>query len=206
LATYLSELALDRVGKIADKGFRILLGLSRSHPHRYEANTLEKSWRDAYCAANLKDTDPSLNWSYGNTGEIRLSDIPKDEKSEDFYKIAKDNGLMNVTVIAFDHRGERVYVLAGHDVETLDDIALTEIKAALVVLAVLNPPERLSPPPLKELTYLRKASSGQSDQDIAEDLGITLRAVRERKKKVTEGLGANNIVQAIAIAKDAGIV
>lgn len=57
-------------------------------------------------------------------------------------------------------------------------------------------------PPLdaKEIAYLMKASEGQTDAEIAEGLNLSLRAVKERKKRTLTDLKAASIAHAIAIA------
>jgi len=53
----------------------------------------------------------------------------------------------------------------------------------------------------KELIYLEQVSAGATDDEIAAELQLSLRAVKERKRKAIDDLHANNIGHAVGIAK-----
>lgn len=75
-----------------------------------------------------------------------------------------------------------------------------DLKAAVLVLAESAERDEGMTLGTKEVAYLKKVAEGMSDAEIAEDLGLSLRAVKERKRHVQRDLDASSIAHAVAIA------
>ena len=110
------------------------------------------------------------------------------------------------TVISIFHRGHKVGAVCR-----MDDSALTEdviremIASAILAVEDLGGESGLALDP-KETAYLKKVTEGLSDAEIADSLGLSLRAVKERKKRTLVDLNATSIAHAIAIATSAGLI
>ena len=109
-----------------------------------------------------------------------------------------------LTLISVFHRGEKVGAICEHTVEPESEENIREI-----VAAILHQANRLKPitaPALdpKEIAYLKKVAEGLSDAEIADNLNLSLRAVKERKKRTQTDLRATSIAHAIAIATASG--
>ena len=105
-----------------------------------------------------------------------------------------------ITLISVFHRGHKVGAVCQHTLAAESDEAIRDVIAAILANAnQVDPPEAATLDP-KEIAYLKKVQEGLSDAEIAEDLSLSLRAVKERKKRTLVDLGAVSIAHAIAIA------
>ena len=104
------------------------------------------------------------------------------------------------TLIALFHNGGKVGAVCEHSAPPGSEDAIREIVAAILFQAQeFNRPEPTTLDP-KEIAYLKKVAEGFSDAEIADELNLSLRAVKERKKRTLTDLGAASIAHAIAIA------
>ncbi len=197
--------AKQRLAAVADKGFALAVGITGGIP-RGAMTTYPQEWTVEYFSKGLTETDPVVKWAALNRGHINWRDIPRDTAGQQSMDLAKAHGIENGTSISLVHNGEKAVLSLCHSKLDLTTAEIAEASAALLVIAQMSPPSGKNPPNLKELVYLRKLSEGLNDQEIGEELGLTLRAVRERKKKAILEMGATNITHAVALAKDAGFV
>jgi len=191
--TEIETSAKHRLSQIADKGYALVLGLGAAGP-RNGLTTYPEEWTAQYVREGMMNNDPVLAWMAQNSGHTTWSEV------------TRAYGLEHGTIISLFYAGEKISISLCHSKPELEPGEIREAGAALVTLAHLSPPNARAEPAAKELIYLRMVSEGLTDQDIADELNLSLRAVRERKKKAVAELEANNIVHAVAKAKDAGFV
>ncbi len=201
----LVKIAKQRLAAIGDRGYGLALGIASGAP-RGGMTTYPPEWLAEYFSKGLTDKDPILKWAALSHGAINWRDIPRDAVGQAMMDLAKSHGIENGTTVALVHNGEKVVLSLCHSKPELSDEEIREASAAMLVVAHMSPPTTKIAPHQKELVYLRKLAEGLNDQEVGDTLGITLRAVRERKKKVITEMGAANITHAVALAKDAGFV
>lgn len=197
--------AKRRLSLIADKGYALVLGLGAAGP-RNGLTTYPPEWTERYVREGMMNNDPVLAWMAQNSGHTTWSEVTKTPEAKAEMSKAREYGLEHGTIISLFYAGEKISISLCHSKPTLEPSEIREAGAALVTLAHMSPPDARAAPAAKELIYLRLVSQGLTDQDIADELSLSLRAVRERKKKAVAELEANNIVHAVAKAKDAGFV
>jgi DNA-binding CsgD family transcriptional regulator len=201
----LVNFAKQRLAALADKGFALAIGITGGIP-RGAMTTYPPEWTAEYFARGLTETDPVVKWAALHRGAINWRDIPRDAAGQQSMDLARAHGIENGTSISIVHNGEKAVLSLCHSKPDLTSDEIAEATAALLVVAQMSPPSPRVPPNQKELVYLRKLAEGLNDQEIGDELGLTLRAVRERKKKAISEMGATNITHAVALAKDAGFV
>jgi DNA-binding CsgD family transcriptional regulator len=197
--------ARQRLLELGDKGYGLAIGSAGGVP-RSAFTTYPPEWLNTYFSNNLTDKDPILQWAALNHGAINWRDIPRDADGQKMMDLARDHGIENGTTIALVHNGEKIVMSLCHSKPELDSQEIQEAGSAALVIAHMLPPPKKDAPHQKELVYLRKLAEGLNDQEIGDELGLTLRAVRERKKKAVTEMGAQNITHAVALAKDSGFV
>lgn len=110
------------------------------------------------------------------------------------------------TLLSLIHDGKKFGALCRNTTEPLSDDTLREMVATTIFKAEsLDTPDAPVLDP-KETAYLKKVTEGLSDAEIAGDLGLSLRAVKERKKRTLVDLNATSIAHAISIATRAGLI
>jgi len=203
--TEVERAAKARLSQIADKGYALVLGLGTSGP-RNALTTYPTEWTEIYMREGMMNNDPVLGWVAQNAGHSLWKDMPRSAQGAADMERARQFGLEHGTGISLLYAGEKISVSLCHAKPELTPVEIREAGAALLALAHMSPPDTQTAPAAKELIYLRKVSEGLSDQEIADELNLSLRAVRERKKKAVTEMAANNISHAVAKAKDAGFV
>ena len=119
-------------------------------------------------------------------------------------KFLSDAG--DVAVISIFHGGSKIGALCRTDKQSLTDDAIREV-ISMVIMAAESFSGASSPAlDPKETAYLKKVTEGLSDAEIADSLGLSLRAVKERKKRTLVDLNATSIAHAVAIATAAGLI
>gem|GEM_PF-3422329 len=144
--------------------------------------------------------DPLLEWIAANIGSTPAADV----EGGDILLSGVDRS--NSTLISDFYLGTRVGVILSHSSEALDEKLLSEARAAALVIQSLQPDETEFGISAKELIYLKQVSAGATDDEIASELQLSLRAVKERKRKAIDDLNAKNIAHAIGIAKRADLI
>jgi len=191
--------ALARLDHIADHGFCVISTaaneglrlLATNHPANWTAKDFT-SWSDT--------GDPVMTWFGENLGATQISDLEAGPLAD----ICSKTGP--ATLISDLFSGARLGMILSHSKEALDEADVKEARAAALTLRMDDhetPDFEIS---AKELIYLEQVSKGATDDDIATDLQLSLRAVKERKRKAIDDLCAHNIGHAVGIAKRAKLI
>lgn len=194
-----TNFARTRLGSIADLGFSIVShtagdGLSLIiSTHTPEWSVLDlRNWQE-------KD-DALFDWMKQNLGVVDGSEIGSGAAIEACLKQGK------TTIISEFYSGSRLGMVLTHSANQLDDITIKEAKAAAFILKLSASPGTAPGITTKEEIYLKQVSTGATDDEIATDLQLSLRAVKERKRKAIDDLQAENIGHAVGIAKRSGLI
>ncbi len=191
--------AITRLGLIADSGFAVISDTSNSGLQLL-TSTYEPKWTNQSVIDWKSADDPLLTWLSTNIGAIAAADLDTGDS------VATGVDPAHTTLISEFYGGRRVGVILSHTSETLDETQVSEARAAALVIQSMQPEETEFGISAKELIYLKQVSSGATDDEIASDLQLSLRAVKERKRKAIDDLHAKNISHAIGIAKRATLI
>ena len=196
----LSTFGLDR---IAPAGFYLAVRVGFAFPLS-EYNRFPKRWVETYTRDGLLIDDPCFDWAYHGLGATRWSALsdPKGVMAR-----AAGHGLpFGAVCVVRDTagRGERTWGMFARADRELTDIELTEIEYVLgQVHAQATPPRRLT---RAELEALSMVKNGMLVKQMAETLGVSEGAIKQRLKNAKSKLNANNSTQAVTLAMDYGLI
>jgi len=183
----------QRLTDICDVGCAIISAPTSPEQAVVLINNLA-DWADV---VHAQTSHPSLNWMADSIGITRSTE-------------ENTAGLMDGTSIASPftlistfEEGMKVGILAAHSNDELTDVEIRELTTAALILVRLELAANSDEEAVtaKEIVYLQQVSGGALDDDIADDLGLSLRAIKERKRKAIEDMNAKNISHAVAKAK-----
>lgn len=193
------------LAQLAPSGHYIALHIGFAFP-MVEKNVLPPEWIDHYTRNGLMMHDPVIRWVYAHTGAIRLSAVPGPDP-RGVLREAQGFGLhFGVAVSCTDGGAEGFRSFATFfrpDREYSDDeIAVLEQR-----LWRLHA-DRLPPPNLTEaeLEALRLVRDGFLAKEIANRLGVTEGAVKQRLRNARSKLGAKTGSQAVSKAIGYGLI
>ena len=192
-------LALKRLGHIADIGFSIVTETASAGVELLTSNHSPAWTVDQVREWNTADHG-ILHWMAENLGVIPVSEIGDNDP------LATGLSDGHTTLISEFCDGARIGIVLTHKAETLEEAQLDEARASALALLMLQPNQNEFGISAKELIYLKQVSAGATDDEIAAELQLSLRAVKERKRKSIDDLGAKNIGHAVGIAKRADLI
>jgi len=186
--------AIAKLGQIADLGYSVLADatdgslvvLSSNHSANWMSSDFQK-WMD--------DGDTLMSWLRSNLGSKLVSTIETGALAEACLKFGA------TTIVADLYAGSRLGLILSHSKNELDEAEIKEARAAGLTIQMHHQDDTKSGITAKELIYLEQVSAGATDDEIAAELQLSLRAVKERKRKAIDDLHANNIGHAVGIAK-----
>lgn len=191
--------ATKRLGLVGDIGFSIFTETANSdlellvstHGPQWTSESI-REWKDA--------KHPFIEWISSNIGAIPATEVEGGDS------LPSGSERTNNTLISEFYLGARVGVVLSHKSDALTEVQINEARAAALVIQAMQPNEKELGITAKELIYLKQVSAGASDDEIATDLQLSLRAVKERKRKAIDDLHAKSIAHAIGIAKRANLI
>ncbi|MCG6903882.1 MAG: LuxR family transcriptional regulator [Rhodobacter sp.] len=172
----------------------------------FEQNALPKAWIEIYSSRGYVLADPVMNWLYQSTGTTRWSEIeiadPRGvlEQARAFdmnYGVAiccSDRGTSGQRSFGSFARSDREFL----DVEIIElEEKLREMHESLV------PPTNLT---RAELEALGMVKNGLLMKEIADDLGVSEGAVKQRLKNAKSKLKAKTSTHAATMATSFGLI
>lgn len=186
-----SQLA-QRLSEICDLGYAIV-----TSPQTEEQSDVFDNGFQTLTDTAAIPVDKALSWLASDIGILHSSDgIFKT-------KISSVPTACSCTLIGTYEGGLKLGILASHSKLVLSDVELRELTASAQMMIKHNQNGMVEENSItaKELVYLEQVANGVLDDDIADFLGLSVRAIKERKRKVIEDLGARNISHSVAIAK-----
>ncbi|MEM6322387.1 MAG: autoinducer binding domain-containing protein [Pseudomonadota bacterium] len=195
----------DRLAELSPSGYLLVIRMGFFFPV-YEQNTMPEKWADRYVSRGYMVSDPALAWCYANTGAIRWSEIDVDDPREVLAQAALC-GLKHGAAVSCLGSGEpaqRSFGSFARSDREFNGDELSELSALLVSLHDhFTPPTNLTP---AELEALRMVKNGLLMKEIANFLGVTEAAVKQRLKGAKLKLGAKNGTHAATMATSFGLI
>ncbi len=196
---------LDFLTTLAPSGYYLAMRVGFAFPVA-EANTLPSEWVNRYTSKGYMMMDPVIRWVYSNSGTVRWSDIPVDDPRlilQDAKKFDLNYGLA-ISCQGEGEDGQRSFgSFCRSDREFSDD----EVRILHQIMGELH--ESFSPPKnltKAELEVLIMVKDGLLMKQIADDLGISLGAVKQRLKNAKFKLRAKTSSHAAALAIQFGLI
>ncbi|OYX41756.1 MAG: LuxR family transcriptional regulator [Rhodobacterales bacterium 32-67-9] len=184
---------------IAPAGYYIALRVGFAFPIA-ETNALPDAWVDYYTQRGFMLHDPVMQWNYSNSGAIRWSAIALPDPRGIFSAAAR-HGLKYGVAISCASTGTEGQRSFGSFART--DREFTDEEIALLSHKLRRLHEATAPPTnltAAELEALRMVRDGLLLKEIANDLGVSEGAIKQRLKNAKLKLAAKTISQAVSIA------
>ena len=195
----------SEIASLALSGYYIALRIGFAFPLA-EHNALPAAWTEHYTRQNFMLRDPLMHWLYQNSGAIRWSAI-KLPDPKGVLASAATHGLRYGVAICCDDpgpRGQRSFGTFARADREFTDAEIAILQARLFELHVaMAPPTNLTK---AELEALRMVKEGMLVKEIANMLGVSEGAVKQRLKNAKIKLGAKTASQAVSAAKGYGLI
>ena len=191
--------ALAKLSQIADHGYTVLTSGSDGGT-RVLASNHSSNWTNATFATWSEAKDSAMLWMQETVGTISTAELD----SSPFTQAVAEHGT--TTLVSDLFAGSRLGLVLSHSKEALEEADIKEARAAALMIQLADQDDGEHGITAKELIYLEQVSTGASDDEIAADLQLSLRAVKERKRKAIDDLHAQNIGHAVGIAKRAKLI
>lgn len=194
-----TERALARLSNIADLGY-CAFSTFRGAPAQILSTTFQPAWTQQMVEDWRSADDPLISWFEDNL-EVAAAEEALAGKST-VVDLPSGSTTLTSDLIA----GARIGLVLSHSSDALGTDQVNEARAAALVLREELGSDTETGITTKEAIYLKHVSAGATDDEIAEDLNLSLRAVKERKRKAIDDLNALNIGHAVGIAKRTGVI
>ncbi len=183
----------------APAGYYIALRVGFAFPIA-ETNALPEAWIDVYTQRGYMLYDPVMKWLYANSGTIRWSAIDLPDPRGIFDEAAL-HGLRYGAAISCASTGTEGQRSFGSFARS--DREFTDEEIAFLAQKLRRLHEATAPPTNlteAELEALRMVRDGLLLKEIANALGVSEGAIKQRLKNAKLKLGAKTISQAVSIA------
>lgn len=199
------DLRIERLSEIAPTGFFLAIRMGFFFPV-FERKTLPAKWIERYTTRGYMVSDPVMHWSYQNTGYVRWSDIDSPDPMH-VMENARNHGLnFGAAVCVTDPKegGQRSFASFARTDREFTENELLELHDTVQDLHIeMVPPTNLTD---AELEALRMVKNGMLMKEIANLLGVTEGAVKQRLKNAKLKLDAKTSTHAAAKATHFGLI
>jgi len=196
---------LDFLSTLAPSGYYLAMRVGFAFPVA-EANTLPTEWVNRYTSQGYMMMDPVIRWVYSHSGVVRWSDIPMDDPRlilQDAKTFELNYGLA-ISCLDDAEDGQRSFgSFCRSDREFSDEEARILQQIISELHESFSPPKNLTK---AELEVLIMVKDGLLMKQIADDLGISLGAVKQRLKNAKFKLRAKTSSHAAALAIQFGLI
>lgn len=197
-------IATQHFARMAPAGHYVALRVGFAFPVA-EENRFPPSWTGAYTAQGLMTQDPVMHWVYRNSGAIRWSEIDLPDPANVLGQAARAGLRHGVAVSCPDSdTGQRSFGLFARAGREFTDAEMNRLEAGLMRLHLqCVPPDNLTP---AEIEALRHVKCGKPLRAIAQELGVTEGAIKQRLKNGKDKLRARNTTHAAVLATQFGLI
>nr|WP_172296169.1 LuxR family transcriptional regulator [Pseudoruegeria sp. HB172150] len=199
------DLDTDCFAALSPAGHFLALRIGFAFPI-FEQNSLPARWIERYSGLGLVLADPVMHWLYSNTGATRWSAMDIDDPRGVMDQAAEFGLAFGVAVCCADAgpHGQRSFgsfarsdrEFTSHEIETLE-FNLKAMHDSLV------PPTNLT---RAELEALGMVKNGLLMKEIADLLGVSEGAVKQRLKNAKSKLNAKTSTHAATMATSYGLI
>lgn len=172
----------------------------------FEQNSLPPAWIETYSSRGLVLADPVMHWLYSNTGATRWSEINIDDPRGVMNQAAGFGLVYGVAVCCADAgpHGQRSFGSFSRSDREFEDAEIEALEMSLRALHdSLLPPSNLTK---AELEALGMVKNGLLMKEIADLLGVSEGAVKQRLKNAKCKLNAKTSTQAATMATSYGLI
>ncbi len=191
--------ACTKLGEIGDMGYAVI-SQTTGDDLEVLATNYTPPWSVDQLQKWAQNQDSVLLWLGENLGTISVGDLEPGPMRDACSSAAATTAISDINA------GSRLAIVISHRCDTLTEAQVNEARAAAIILQMDQTAQTDFPITAKELVYLEQVSTGATDEEIAADLQLSLRAVKERKRKAIDDLNAKNIGNAVGIAKRSGLI
>lgn len=156
----------------------------------------------------LAKTDATLARGFSEDGVFLWSELEAEGQMSKTMQVAQKFGMMDGICFAETVNGfKSIASVSLTDTAQAKTVPVDEILekmqlASIAVSKAVTHPQ-VSP---KALEYLRLAALGKRDEEIAEDLGLSISGARRRRQTAVSQIGAKTLVQAVGFAASLGLI
>ncbi|MCW3780841.1 helix-turn-helix transcriptional regulator [Defluviimonas salinarum] len=190
---------------LAPAGYYIALRVGFAFPVA-EHNALPDAWVELYTQRGYMLYDPVVRWSYENSGAIRWSEIPLPDP-RNVLAMAAQYGLGYGVAIACapsGREGQRSFGSFARSDREYEDEEIEILQSKLLRLhEATAPPTNLTRAELEALSMVR---DGLLLKEIANRLGVSEGAIKQRLKSAKLKLDAKTSSQAVSVAVAYGLI
>lgn len=193
------------LGDVSPAGFYLALRVGFAFPI-VEEYTLPPKWVEHYLSRGMLMSDPVMRWMFENIGACRWSALGLDDP-RNILAQAADHGLCyGVAICCTDPNpmGQRSFGSFARSDREFTDCEIFELEERLSSMhAALVPPSNLTQ---AELEALRMVKNGLLMKEIANTLGVTEGAVKQRLRNAKTKLKAKTSTHAATMATSFGLI
>lgn len=197
--------ALKQIGRISTAGFYLGLRIGFAFPV-FEKNVLPEKWIRHYTSRGLMLIDPVMHWVHRNSGAIRWTEMAI-EDPRGVMQQAKQFGLNYGAAVSCIDTGvssQRSFGIFAREDRELLDAELAELESIMIEMhASMVPPSNLTK---AELEALGMVKDGLLMKEIANFLGVSEGAVKQRLKNAKVKLKAKTSTHAATMASSFGLI
>ena len=201
----INSAVMPELSRLAPAGFYVALRVGFAFPVE-EQNEFPEAWIQRYTERGLMLQDPVMHWVYANSGATRWSAI----ESEDVRGVLPQAAMYGlkygavVCCVDNDRAAQRSFgSFARSDREFLDCEINDLVRAMHSLHAAMTPPSNLTN---AELEALRMVKNGLLMKEIANLLGVSEGAVKQRLKNAKTKLKAKTSTHAATMATSFGLI
>ncbi len=199
------ESATEMLDGLAPGGYFLALRMGFVFPV-FEKKTLPPKWIDRYSARGYVLVDPVMHWMYQNVGAARWSELGLADPHK-VLEQAKLYGLNYGVAVCCADPGERTQRSFGSFARGDREFTESEVAALADCVSRLHremvPPKNLTK---AELEALRMVKNGLLMKEIANLLGVSEGAVKQRLKNAKMKLRAKTSTHAATMATTFGLI
>jgi LuxR family transcriptional regulator len=195
----------DAFRPLAPAGFYVAIRVGFAFP-MVEVNQLPESWIREYTVGGLIVHDPAMTWAYRNCGAARWTELGV-EDTQGVLELAKNHGLEFGAVASCLDDASQAERSFGFFCRSDRDYTTAELEQMTSMLEALHQsyarPKNLTP---AELETLGLVKNGLLMKEIANLLGVSESAIKQRLKNARLKLNAKTGSQAAARATMLGMI
>jgi LuxR family transcriptional regulator len=196
---------IARLSVLAPSGYFLAIRMGFVFPV-YEKKTFPQKWIDRYTSRGLVLSDPTMHWMYDNVGAIRWSELRYPDPRGVIAQARMCGLNFGASICCADEgeSGQRSFGSFTKSDREFTDLELTELGVCLSSIHdLMLPPANLTK---AELEALRMVKNGLLMKEIANLLGVSEGAVKQRLKNAKQKLQAKTSTQAAALATTYGLI
>lgn len=199
------------VSALGGKGYTLAVNISLFNPETL-FTTYPKEWSQYYRKNMFMMRDPILVWGSFNDGATRWSDIKLDGIVRALYttrvrEVAAQYGLKYGAVAVMrnqDSEQRKAFLSVAREDRELTSTEIDRLSCLLgEAVESLRAASGLT---RAEVEVLQLLATGRTQDEIAEELGISRTSVKKRIERARDGINATNSIHAVALAMKNGSI